>query len=310
METAIMDLAIKIIQPFAALLLSPMLLGVINRVKAKFAGRQGQPILQPYYDLWRLFHKGAVYSTTTSWIFKIAPLICLASVILAMMIVPLGGGSSLFSFNGDLILAAYLLGLMRFFIVIGALDTGSSFEGMGSSREVHFSALAEPALFIALAAMARQTSSISLAGIFAGVTTQMWTTGCATLLLAAAAMVIVLLTENARIPVDDPNTHLELTMIHEVMALDNSGPDFGFIMYGSALKLWLFAAMLVGILLPLAGLSQWIAMPVTILGIFAVSVMVGIIESCMARVRLISVPNLLLTAISLAILSLVFALRS
>jgi len=305
-----MDLAIKIIQPFAALLLSPMLLGVINRVKAKFAGRQGQPILQPYYDLWRLFHKGAVYSTTTSWIFKIAPLICLASVILAMMIVPLGGGSSLFSFNGDLILAAYLLGLMRFFIVIGALDTGSSFEGMGSSREVHFSALAEPALFIALAAMARQTSSISLAGIFAGVTTQMWTTGCATLLLAAAAMVIVLLTENARIPVDDPNTHLELTMIHEVMALDNSGPDFGFIMYGSALKLWLFAAMLVGILLPLAGLSQWIAMPVTILGIFAVSVMVGIIESCMARVRLISVPNLLLTAISLAILSLVFALRS
>ncbi|MCE5341760.1 MAG: NADH-quinone oxidoreductase subunit H [Planctomycetaceae bacterium] len=306
-----MDLAIKIIQPFAALLLSPMLLGVINRVKAKFAGRQGQPILQPYYDLWRLFHKGAVYSTTTSWVFQIAPLVCFASVILAMMIVPLGGGnSSLFSFSGDLILAAYLLGLMRFFIVIGALDTGSSFEGMGSSREVHFSALAEPALFIALAAMARQTSSVSFAGIFAGVTTQMWTTGCATLLLAAAAMVIVLLTENARIPIDDPNTHLELTMIHEVMVLDNSGPDFGFILYGAALKLWLFSAILVGILLPVSGLAQWIAMPLTILGIFAVSVLVGIIESCMARLRLLSVPNLLLAAISLAILSLVFALRS
>jgi len=306
-----MDLAIKIIQPFAALLLSPMLLGVINRIKAKFAGRQGQPVLQPYYDLWRLFHKGAVYSTTTSWIFQIAPLVCFASIIMATMIVPLGGGnSSLFSFNGDLILTAYLLGLMRFFIVIGALDTGSSFEGMGSSREVHFSALAEPALFIALAAIARQTSSISFAGIFTGVTTQMWTTGCATLLLAAAAMVIVLLTENARIPIDDPNTHLELTMIHEVMVLDNSGPDFGFILYGSALKLWLFAAMLVGILLPIGGLAQWIAMPITILCIFAVSVLVGMIESCMARVRLISVPNLLLAAISLAILSLVFALRS
>ncbi len=306
-----MDLAIKIIQPLAALLLSPMLLGVINRVKAKFAGRQGPSIIQPYYDLWRLFHKGAVYSTTTSWIFQIVPLVCFASIFLAMMIVPLGGGNrSLFSFNGDLILAAYLLGLMRFFIVIGALDTGNSFEGMGSSREVHFSALAEPALFIALAAMARKTSSISFAGIFAGVTTQMWAVSCATLLLAAAAIVIVLLTENARIPIDDPNTHLELTMIHEVMVLDNSGPDFGFIMYGSALKLWLFSAMFVGILLPVSGLAQWIAMPVTILGIFAVSILVGIIESCMARVRLINVPNLLLTAISLAILSLVFALRS
>lgn len=302
--------AIMIIQPVIAMLLAPMLQGVINRVKAFFAGRRGQPLLQPYYDLWRLLHKGAVYSTTTSWVFKIAPAICLAAIILTVFIVPLGGGRSLLSFNGDLILAVYLLGLMRFFIVIGALDTGSSFEGMGASREVQFSALAEPALFIALAAMARQTSSISISGIFSAVTPQMWMSNCATPLLAAAAMIIVLLTENARIPVDDPNTHLELTMIHEVMVLDNSGPDFAFILYSAALKLWIFAAILVGMLLPMGHMPLWLSMPVAVAAVFAVSVFVGIVESCMARLRLTSVPNLLFTSISLAILSLVFALRN
>ncbi|MEN6385358.1 MAG: NADH-quinone oxidoreductase subunit H [Phycisphaerales bacterium] len=305
------ELILKVIQPLAALLLAPMLLGIINRVKAKFAGRKGQPILQTYYDLWRLFHKGAVYSNTTSWIFRVAPIICFAAIILTLMIVPLAGGNrSVFSFSGDLILAAYFLGLMRFFIVIGALDTGSSFEGMGSSREVHFSALAEPALFIALAAMARQTSSISFSGIFSAVTPHMWAGGCATILLASAAMIIVLVTENARIPVDDPNTHLELTMIHEVMVLDNSGPDFGFILYGAAIKLWIFASILTGILLPINGLPFIISIPLSIISIFIVSIIVGVIESSIARLRLISVPNLLLTAISLAILSLVFALRS
>ncbi|MFA5291888.1 MAG: NADH-quinone oxidoreductase subunit H [Phycisphaerae bacterium] len=304
------NIAIMIIQPVIAMLLAPMLLGVINRVKAFFAGRRGQPLLQPYYDLWRLLHKGVVYSTTTSWVFKIAPVICLTAIILTAFIVPLGGGRSLLSFNGDLIFAAYLLGLMRFFIVIGALDTGSSFEGMGASREVQFSALAEPALFIALAAMARQTSSVSLSGIFSAVTPQMWTSNCATPLLTAAAMIIVLLTENARIPVDDPNTHLELTMIHEVMVLDNSGPDFAFILYGSALKLWIFAAILVGMLLPMNQMPLWISIPAAVAAVFAVSVFIGIVESCMARFRLISVPNLLFTSISLAILSLVFALRN
>ncbi len=304
------NLAAMIIQPASAILLAPMLLGVINRVKAFFAGRRGQPLLQPYYDLWRLLHKGAVYSTTTSWVFRTAPVICLTAIILAVFIVPVGGRRSLFSFNGDIIFAAYLLGLMRFFIVIGALDTGSSFEGMGASREVHFSALAEPALFIVFAAMARQTSNISFSGIFAAVTPQMWVNNCATLLLAAAAMLIVLLTENARIPIDDPNTHLELTMIHEVMVLDNSGPDLAFILYGAALKLWLFAAIFVGVLLPINQMPQWFSIPATVAAVFAVAVFTGIIESCMARLRLLNVPNLLFTSISLAILSLVFALRN
>jgi formate hydrogenlyase subunit 4 len=238
------------------------------------------------------------------------PVVCLSAVLITVFIVPIGCNKTLLGFNGDLILAAYLLGLMRFFLVIGALDTGSSFEGMGASREVQFSALAEPALFIALAAMARQTSSLSFSGIFSAITPAVWTNNCATLLLAGAAMIIVLLAENARIPVDDPNTHLELTMIHEVMALDNSGPDLAFIMYGAALKLWLFAAILVGIIVPSGEMSLWLSMPIAVAAIFIVAILTGIVESCMARLRLIYVPQLLFTAIALAILSLVFALRN
>ncbi|HOL31058.1 MAG TPA: NADH-quinone oxidoreductase subunit H [Anaerohalosphaeraceae bacterium] len=299
-----------IIQPLLAITLAPLLLGVINRVKAFFAGRRGQPLFQPYYDLWRLLHKGAVYSTAASWIFRAAPVVSLAAFLTAACIIPLGGVRSLFSFSGDLILAAYLFGLARFFVVLGALDTGSSFEGMGASREVHFSALAEPALFIALMALARQTSSLSLSGIFSSITPDFWTAHSATLLLVSAALAIVLLAENARIPVDDPNTHLELTMIHEVMVLDYSGPDFAFILYGSALKLWLYAALLTGAILPLGTLPPLAAAAVSAAAIFLTAVFIGIVESSMARLRLLRVPHLLFTAAALAILALVFALRS
>jgi formate hydrogenlyase subunit 4 len=161
-----------------------------------------------------------------------------------------------------------------------------------------------------MAAMARQTSSISLSGIFSAITPAVWANNCATLLLAAAAMIIILLAENARIPVDDPNTHLELTMIHEVMALDNSGPDLAFIMYGAALKLWLFAAILVGIIVPSDAMPLWLSVPIAAAAVFIVAILIGIVESCMARLRLIRVPQLLFTAIALAILSLIFALRN
>lgn len=303
------EVFVRLIQPLLAVALAPMLLGVINRVKAVFAGRRGQPILQSYYDLWRLFHKGAVYSTTTSWVFRIAPAISLAAVLMVTLIVPLGGGTALLSFQGDLILAAYLLALMRFFTVIGALDTGSSFEGMGASREVQFSALAEPALFIALATVARQTASFSLADMFAAVTPHLWTQNCATLLLVAASLIIVLLAENARIPVDDPNTHLELTMIHEVMVLDYSGPDFAFILYAAAIKLWIFAAILIGVIVPSAAMPLWLSIPLAVAGVFVTAILVGIVESCMARLRLVRVPHLLFSAVALAVLALVFVLR-
>ena len=182
--------------------------------------------------------------------FRAGPMVGLAAVLGALAVVPLAGAPALLSFGGDLILLAYFLGLMRFFTVLAALDTGSAFEGMGASREVQFSALAEPALLLGLAALVQHTVGISLSEIFgeAG-TTALMSAGPA-LFLVAAALVIVFLAENARIPVDDPNTHLELTMIHEVMVLDHGGPDFALILYGAALKMWVLGALIVGIVLP------------------------------------------------------------
>ena len=291
------------------LIFAPLLLGVINRTKALFAGRCGQPLLQLYYDVWKLLRKGAVYSRTTTWIFRAGPIVGLAAVLAAMALVPFGKMPALIAFPGDLVLFAYLLGLMRFFTVLAALDTGSSFEGMGASREVQFSALAEPTLFLALVAVARRTESISLSGMFDKISINVWQTAGLSLALAAAALVVVLLCENARIPVDDPNTHLELTMIHEVMVLDHSGPDFAFIVYGAALKLWVLGALLIGIVVPIHSGKAWINIAISTGGLLALGVLIGIIESTMARLRLLRVPQLLVGAAVLAALALILVLR-
>jgi len=301
--------AAALLPPLFAFLLSPLLLGVINRTKAAFAGRNGQPLLQSYYDLWKLLHKGAVYSRTTSCVFRAGPLVGLAAVMVATMLVPLGDLPALVAFPGDLVLFAYLLGLMRFFTVIAALDTGSSFEGMGASREVLFSALAEPALLIALAAVARRAGSYSLTDIGARLSTESWLQIAPVLALVGVALVVVMLAENARIPVDDPNTHLELTMIHEVMVLDHSGPDFAYILYGAALKLWLLGALVLSVLVPSSGGNLWLNLAMALGGMFGLALGVGIVESVMARLRLLVVPQLLVGAGALATVAMILVLR-
>ncbi len=298
-----------LIHVLLGLIFAPLLLGIINRTKALFAGRRGPPLLQLYYDVWKLLGKGAVYSRTTTWVFRAGPIVGLASVLAAMALVPFGKMPAFVAFPGDLILFAYLLGLMRFFIVIAALDTGSSFEGMGASREVHFSALAEPALFLALVAVARRTGSISLSGMFEKISVDVWQTAGLSLALVVAALLVVLLCENARIPVDDPNTHLELTMIHEVMVLDHGGPDLAFIAYGAALKLWVLGALLIGIVVPVQSGNIWIDVGVSIGGMLALGAVIGIVESTMARLRLVRVPQLLVGAGVLATLALILVLR-
>ena len=282
-----------------ALVLSPLLLGVINRIKAVFAGRRGQPLRQTYFDLWKLLQKGAVYSRTTTWIFRAGPMIGLAAALTAVLLMPLGQCPALLAFPADFLLFIGLLGLMRFFTVIAALDTGSSFEGMGASREVFFSALTEPALFVVLATLAQQTGQFSLSTMFEPVSNAHWLHSGPVLGLVVLALMIVLLAENARIPVDDPNTHLELTMIHEAMLLDHSGPDLAFILYSAALKLWLFAALVVGIVLPVTD-SPWLNLLLAVTGMFVIAVIVGVIESVMARLRLVVVPQLLVGAGALA----------
>jgi len=290
-----------------SLLLAPLLLGIINRTKAVFAGRKGPPLGQLYYDLAKLLRKGAVYSQTTTWVFRAGPLVGLAAVIAALALLPLAGRSAVLAFGGDIVVFAYLLGLARFFTVLAALDTGSSFEGMGASREVQFAALAEPALFLGLMALVRQTSQLSLTAIYEhlplGLEHQIG------LALVAAAWIIVLLAENSRLPVDDPSTHLELTMIHEVMVLDHGGPDLAFILYAAALKLWLLGALLVNLMLSFFQGSSWIGGPLFLLGMGALAVLIGVIESSMARLRLNQVPHLLVGAGALAALAAVFVLR-
>ncbi|MBI3996664.1 MAG: NADH-quinone oxidoreductase subunit H [Candidatus Omnitrophica bacterium] len=292
-----------------ALVCPPLLLGVIHKTKAILTGRVGAPVLQPYYDLWKLLQKGAVYSRTTSWVFRAGPLVSPAAFLTAALFVPLTTPSALLSFWGDVVLWAYLIGVARFITVLAALDTGSSFEGMGASREVTFASLAEPALFVALAVIAKVTGSVQLSEMFGPVLGQAWRTAGPALALAAASFFLVLLAENARMPVDDPTTHLELTMIHEVMVLDHSGPDFAFILYGSALKLFLFSVLLVRLLVPVHIGVVWLDLVIVVAGLLGLAVLIGIVESSMARLRLIRVPQLLVTSGVLAAVGLLLVWR-
>jgi len=296
---------LSLINFILALTLAPALLGVINKVKAFFAGRKGLPLLQTYYDLWKLLHKGAVYSRTTTWLFRTGPVVGLACAVVAVSIAPLGGARGLLAFPCDFVLLAYLFGVVRFVTVLAALDTGSSFEGMGASREVQFSALAEPSLLMALAAVARLTGHYSLADMFQSLTPD----AGPMLTLIAFALAIVFLAENARIPVDDPNTHLELTMIHEVMVLDHSGPDFAFILYGAALKLWVLGSLLVNIAVPIRTGYALLDLLAAIVAMGGLAVAVGAVESSMARLRLLRVPRLLVGAAVLSALAFILLLR-
>src|SRR5262249_45821996 len=189
--------------------------------------------------------------TTATWRFRAGPIVALAGVLAAGLLMPLAGGAAPLGFPGDVILFAYLLGLGRFATMLAALDTGSSFQGMGASPEASFAALAEPALFLALAMICVPARSVSFAGAFAALPWASWGAAHPAYLVAVVALFVVLLAENARIPVDDPATHLELTMIHEVMVLDHSGPDFATIVYGTAVKLFVMGALLAHLILPI-----------------------------------------------------------
>ena len=290
----------SVLSPLLALSCAPLLFGVIARIKALFAGRKGPPLLQTYYDLGKLLRKGAVYSTTSSWIFKAGPVVSLAALLSASFLVPIGTIGAPFSFAGDIFLFIYLLALVRFVMVIAALDTGSAFEGMGASREVFFSALAEPVFLLCLLSLAQSASDFRFSGVL-GPTEQF---AVVPAILSGVSLFVVLLAENARIPVDDPATHLELTMIHEVMVLDHSGPDFAFITYGACLKLWLGTVIVARALLPVHANSVILDVALTLCMMVVLTVCIGVVESIMARLRLLKVPQLLMGAAALAVLAL------
>jgi formate hydrogenlyase subunit 4 len=279
------------------LVFPPFLLGVINKTKAWFGGRSGPPLLQPYYDLAKLFRKGLVLSTTTTWIFRAGPAVTLATVLLAGLLIPLGRFEAPVSFTGDLILFAYLFGLARFFTTAAALDTGSAFEGMGAAREVTFSCLSEPALFFALLVLARISGSLVLTDLLHGPPGGFAPTVFAPLVLIGIGLFIVLLAETCRIPVDDPNTHLELTMIHEVMVLDHSGPLLGVILYAASIKLFVLGSVLLHVLAPGRLETAWLNWPLFLLELTGLAAVIGIVESIMARLQMRHVPYLLVGAV-------------
>jgi formate hydrogenlyase subunit 4 len=291
------------------LTLPPLLLGVINKTKARFAGRIGPPLLQAYYDLAKLARKGTVLSRTTTWMFLAGPAVALVTTVLAALLMPLGGHRAPIAFDGDFVLFAYALALGRFFTIAAALDTGSAFEGMGGAREATFSCLAEPALFFGFLALARASGSYSLSSMLGPSVAASWTTAGAALVAVAASWFVVLLAENSRIPFDDPNTHLELTMIHEVMVLDHSGPAFGVITYGAALKLFVFGAAVLGVAAPFDGLDPWLSWVVFVGTILLLAVVIGTVESVMARLRLAQVPSLLVAACLIAAFGAVLLVR-
>jgi formate hydrogenlyase subunit 4 len=273
--------------------------GIIIRTKSIASGRKGPGILQPVKDVIRLFKKGAVYSETTSIIFRIAPVIYFSSVLMACLVIPFGSCKGIVSFDGDFIFFAYILALGKFFSIISAMDTGSSFEGMGASREALFSMFAEPAFFILIGSFALLTGHTSFFDIFS--TLHLGSSITYTLAaLAAFVLVMIAMIENSRMPVDDPKTHLELTMIHEVMVLDNSGFDLGLIMMTGYLKFAMYGAIIADFFIGSLPLPFSLPAYLFIQALFAVTV--GLIESFMARFRMNHNPQFILALSSVSFL--------
>ncbi len=278
-------------------ILSAMIPGVVNRLRARLAGRKGVSFWQHIHNVELLFKKGAVYSTATTALFRIAPSVYLACSMLVLCFVPVGDLPPLISFKGDFVVVAYLLALSRLALILGAMDTASSFEGMGASREALYGALVEPALFMILGAMAMVTGQPSLGAMAQGAAqggTEIWIV----LLLLFYLMVKVITVEAGRVPVDDPRTHLELTMIHEVMELDYCGVDLAMIRMGGWLKTGALAAI------ASAALAGSLPMPTlfSVALVLMVGVLIGGVESFQARNRLSRNTTWILTILSLSVI--------
>ncbi|HLP72080.1 MAG TPA: NADH-quinone oxidoreductase subunit H [Bacteroidales bacterium] len=271
--------------------------GTVNRTKSLASGRKGPGIIQPVKDVIRLFRKGAVISDTTGVIFRIAPSIYISTVLMAALVIPFSGEKGIMSFDGDFVFFAYMLALGKFFSIIAAMDTGSSFEGMGASREALYSLFAEPAFFVLIGSFALISGHASFREIFASLHLGSYVTY---LLggLAAFVLIMIAMIENSRMPVDDPKTHLELTMVHEVMILDNSGFDLGLILTAGYLKFAIYGALIANFFI--TGLQLAVAVPVFIGIQLMFAVTAGLIESFMARFRMSHNPQFILALSSVS----------
>ncbi|MBP1667718.1 MAG: hypothetical protein H6Q21_84 [Bacteroidetes bacterium] len=281
--------------------------GLILRTKSIASGRKGPGIFQPIKDIVLLMKKGSVFSETTGLIFKIAPVVTLSGILCSILVIPFANQNALVSFEGDFIFFSYLLAFTKFFAIIAALDTGSSFEGMGANREAFFSMLVEPAFIILLATFAMITGYTSFSDIFS----HFYIIGDPYVLIYSImgfyVLIQIAMIENSRLPVDDPKTHLELTMIHEVMILDNSGFDKALIHIGSYLKFAIYGALIYNVIVPAGwNLFLQILLFLAVQGIFAI--LVGLIESFRARNKMNLNPKFILSISAMAWLSFIIVL--
>ena len=297
MITIFINILILLIAPF-------LMLGLIKKTKAFWGGRKGVRILQPLYDVIRLLKKEVVYSETTSWVFKISPIIGFVTILFASLFVPMATGSAIINMPFGFIIFSYILGFGKFFSLISALDTGSSFEGMGASREACFSTLVEPAFFILMGSLVALTQ-ISTFENLKFILNNAGAYGYLIIIISIIAIFIMLLIEGCRVPVDDPTTHLELTMIHEVMILDNSGIDLGLITWGAAIKMFIFEALIASLMIPM-GLPMWGTILAFLCIISILSIIIGTIESSIARFRMTHIFEFIFIMSILALLVLTF----
>jgi len=303
---------LNVAQVLLLVAIAPLVRGVIARLKARIQNRRGASVWRPYADLVKLFRKEDLVPPSASIVFRLAPTIVFAATVTAAAFVPVLHGFALLGATGDFILFVYLLALSRFFLSLGAMDGGSSFGGMGASREALVSALAEVPLLLGLVAVAILARAATLAGIVQWTVRQDFTQISAVHALAFAALALVAIAETGRIPVDNPTTHLELTMIHEAMVLEYSGPSLALIEWASAVKLSLLLALLTGVFAPwgMAGgvsvAALALATLVFLLKVFVLALAIAVVESSIAKLRMYLVPDFLGVASALAILAVVF----
>ncbi|WP_312165560.1 NADH-quinone oxidoreductase subunit H [Phenylobacterium sp.] len=305
----ILDILTQGLQMILVLALAPLLTGLVRKVKARLLRRQGPPLLQPYRDLLRLIRKEAVVAENASWLFRAAPYAIFAATWVAAALIPTFASGLLFSWSADIIVIVALLGSARFYLTLAGMDVGTSFGGIGSSREVMIATLAEPAMLmvvftLSLLARSTQLSTIVQVMDFSQVGLRI------SLAMALIALILVALAENARIPVDNPATHLELTMVHEAMVLEYSGRHLAMIEIGAALKLLLYLSLIIALFLPFgmarpgAGLVAYLVGLGAYLAKLAVGgVLLGLFETSIAKMRVFRVPEFLGAALMMAFLA-------
>lgn len=307
-----MNMATNLLQIVLVVAIAPLVRGTIARIKARVQNRRGASLWRPYVDLAKLFRKQDLKPTSASPMFFLAPRVIFAATVGATAFVPVVVSGAAISFAGDFLVLVYLLALARFFLLLGAMDGGGAFGGMGASREVLVSALAEAPLVLSLASVAIAAGSMSLSGMAQWAAMQEPTKFSAVHALALSAMVVVAIAETGRIPVDNPTTHLELTMIHEAMVLEYSGPSLAWIEWAAAVKLTLILSLLVAMFAPwgmalgtgavalLVGAAAFAGK----LGVLAAAI--AVLECSTAKLRMYLVPDFLGVAAALSVLAVVF----